>query len=44
VLTAEADSRISFGGCVVDTDSGTADGRIESQLQMLKAELTKIES
>lgn len=31
-----SDSRIAFGGCVVESDSGTLDGRLEVQLRRLK--------
>jgi len=31
----EADSRVGLGGCIVDTDNGTFDGRLEIQLAKL---------
>lgn len=31
-----SDTRIAFGGCVVESDSGTLDGRLEVQLRRLK--------
>ena len=39
-IVVEADTRISSGGCVIETDSGNADGRIENQLQVLRDQLT----
>lgn len=38
-IVVEADSRISAGGCIIETDSGNSDGRIENQLQVLKNKL-----
>lgn len=38
-VTFEGDAGISRGGCVVDTDSGIVDGRVESQLKLLRDEL-----
>ena len=31
-----ADERVSLGGCIVDTDAGSLDGRLETQLAELK--------
>ncbi len=38
-IGVEPDPRVAQGGCVVETDSGTADGRLESQLEMLRRAL-----
>ena len=38
-IVVEADGRISAGGCIIETDSGNTDGRIENQLQVLKSKL-----
>jgi flagellar assembly protein FliH len=38
-VTVEADARVDVGGCLVETDSGSADGRLTSQLQMLHRQL-----
>lgn len=35
----ESDNRVSVGGCIIETDSGSADARIESQLRMLREKL-----
>jgi flagellar assembly protein FliH len=35
-LELVSDSRIAFGGCLVESDSGTLDGRLETQLRRLK--------
>lgn len=35
----EGDAAISRGGCIIDTDSGIVDGRIESQMKVLRDEL-----
>jgi flagellar assembly protein FliH len=43
-IVIEADSRVSPGGCVIETDSGSADGRLSSQLATLKRELESLES
>lgn len=43
-IVIESDTRISAGGCVVETDSGNADGRIENQLQVLRVKLLEIQS
>lgn len=42
-VSVDSDSRVTSGGCVIETDSGSADGRIESQLEFLKNELLRIE-
>jgi flagellar biosynthesis/type III secretory pathway protein FliH len=42
-IVVEADTRISSGGCVIETDSGNADGRIENQLQVLKDKLSELQ-
>lgn len=42
-IVVESDSRISSGGCVIETDSGNADGRIENQLQVLKDKLAELQ-
>jgi flagellar assembly protein FliH len=39
----EADNRVSVGGCIIETDSGSADARIESQLRMLREKLITLE-
>ena len=39
----ESDNRVSAGGCVIETDSGSADARIESQLRMLREKLITLE-
>jgi flagellar assembly protein FliH len=39
----EADNRVSLGGCIIETDSGSADARIESQLRMLHDRLIALE-
>ena len=38
-ITVESDSRIQSGGCIIETDSGNADGRLENQLQVLHQKL-----
>lgn len=43
-VVVEADSRVDIGGCIVDTDSGSADGRLTSQLAMLRRELVELQS
>lgn len=43
-VTVEADSRVAAGGCVIETDSGSADGRIASQLDQLQRELEALDS
>jgi len=43
LIMVEEDNRVTPGGCIIETDSGSADARIESQLQMLRRELTKLE-
>ncbi len=43
-VTVEADSRVAVGGCIIETDSGSVDGRIASQLSHLQRELETIES
>jgi flagellar assembly protein FliH len=40
----ESDNRVSAGGCMIETDSGSADARIESQLRMLREKLIALES
>jgi flagellar assembly protein FliH len=40
----EADSRVSPGSCIIETDSGSADARIESQLRQLHEKLIAQES
>lgn len=42
-IAVEADARVATGGCVVETDSGTADGRLQSQLAMLHRALVATE-
>lgn len=39
----ESDNRVSAGGCIIETDSGSADARIESQLRMLREKLITLE-
>jgi flagellar assembly protein FliH len=39
----ESDNRVSVGGCIIETDSGSADARIESQLRMLREKLIALE-
>ena len=39
----ESDNRVSAGGCVIETDSGSADARIESQLRLLREKLIALE-
>ena len=39
----ESDNRVSVGGCIIETDSGSADARIESQLRMLREKLITLE-
>jgi flagellar assembly protein FliH len=39
----ESDNRVSAGGCIIETDSGSADARIESQLHMLREKLITLE-
>lgn len=43
-ILVEPDPRVATGGCVVETDSGTADGRLQSQLEMLRRGLLTQES
>ncbi len=42
-IIVEADVRISAGGCIIETDSGNADGRIENQIQVLKDKLLELQ-
>ncbi len=42
VVTVEADARVTAGSCIIETDSGSADATIESQLEELKQQLLKI--
>lgn len=44
VVTVEADARVNPGGCIIETDSGSADATIESQLAELKRQLLKLDS
>jgi flagellar assembly protein FliH len=37
----EADPQVGRGGCLIDTDAGIVDGRIENQLRLLEDELVK---
>lgn len=37
-----ADERVSMGGCIVDTDAGSLDGRLETRLAELKALLVEV--
>lgn len=37
-----ADERVSMGGCIVDTDAGSLDGRLETRLAELKAVLVEV--
>lgn len=37
-----ADERVSMGGCIVDTDAGSLDGRLETRLAELKALLLEV--
>ena len=39
----ESDNRVSAGGCIIETDSGSADARIESQLRLLREKLIALE-
>jgi flagellar assembly protein FliH len=39
----ESDNRVSAGGCIIETDSGSADARIESQLRMFHEKLIALE-
>jgi flagellar assembly protein FliH len=41
--TVEADTRVSLGGCLIETDSGSADARIESEMQVLREKLLALE-
>ncbi len=41
-VAVEGDARIGFGGCIVETDSGSADARFETQLEILKTRLLEI--
>lgn len=34
-----ADERVALGGCIVETDAGSLDGRLETRLAELKAVL-----
>ncbi|MFH2056900.1 MAG: FliH/SctL family protein [bacterium] len=43
-ISIEPDQRVAPGGCIVETDSGTADGRLQSQLEMLRRGLLAQES
>jgi flagellar assembly protein FliH len=37
-----ADERVELGGCIVDTDAGSLDGRLETQLSELKTLLVEL--
>jgi flagellar assembly protein FliH len=37
-----ADERVRFGGCIVDTEAGSLDGRLEVQLTLLKELLLEL--
>ena len=37
-----ADERVTTGGCIIDTDVGSLDGRLETQLQELKMMLVEL--
>lgn len=39
----EGDARVLPGGCIIETDSGSADARIESQLRLLHDKLLSLE-
>jgi flagellar assembly protein FliH len=39
----ESDNRVLAGGCIIETDSGSADARIESQLRLLREKLITLE-
>ena len=39
----ESDPRVSAGGCIIETDYGSADARLESQMQFLKEKLLALE-
>lgn len=43
-VTLIADSTVAQGGCLIDTDHGQIDARIETQLERIVAELITIES
>jgi flagellar biosynthesis/type III secretory pathway protein FliH len=36
-IRLEADETISSGGCIIETESGDVDARIETQLDIIKA-------
>jgi flagellar assembly protein FliH len=42
-LRLRADSNISPGGCVLETEAGSLDGRLETQLERIAAALTRAE-
>ncbi|MGB5106720.1 MAG: FliH/SctL family protein [Candidatus Zixiibacteriota bacterium] len=42
-ITVESDSRVRAGGCIIETDSGNADGRLENQLQVLHEKLLELQ-
>lgn len=41
-VTVESDNRVGPGGCIVETDSGSADARFETQLEILKTRLLEL--
>lgn len=42
-VLVEPDQRVAGGGCVIETDSGNADARLENQLQMLHEKLLELQ-
>ncbi len=43
-IQVEPDERVSPGGCIIETDSGSADARLETQLQALRNRLQELQS
>lgn len=41
-VAVETDTRVGPGGCIVETDSGSADARFETQLEILKTRLLEL--
>ena len=41
-VTFVADDRVGKGGCIVESSSGSWDGRLETQLQRLKETLVSV--
>ena len=43
-LTIEADSRVRYGGCFIETPTGDIDARVESQIEIIAEALGEVEA